>query len=178
VPKAVSTYTEEESRRAFEAGNAALERQWPYAYSLGLQSPIKGKFKITTLPGWEDNPGGGVIGGYNLAINAYSKNPGTALAFADFVTQPKQQEYMAAKTSLPPTISAAYDAPDVKKALPFAAELRKAVAQASPRPISPVYPQISEAIYNNVYNALWGGASADSALKKANDQIDKALQTF
>ena len=44
--------------------------------------------------------------------------------------------------------------------------------------ISPVYPQISEAIYNNVYNALWGGASADSALKKANDQIDKALQTF
>jgi multiple sugar transport system substrate-binding protein len=178
VPKAVSTYTEEESRRSFESGKTALERQWPYAYSLGLQSPIKGKFKITTLPGWEDNPGGGVIGGYNLAINAYSKNPGTALAFADFVTQPKQQEFMAAKTSLPPTLSAAYDAPDVKKALPFAAELRKAVAQASPRPISPVYPQISEAIYNNVYNALWGGASADSALKKANDQIDKALQTF
>jgi multiple sugar transport system substrate-binding protein len=178
VPKAVSTYMEEESRRSFESGKTVLERQWPYAYSLGLQSPIKGKFKITTLPGWEDNPGGGVIGGYNLAINAYSKNPGTALAFAEFVTQPKQQEYMAAKTSLPPTISEAYDAPDVKKAMPFAAELRKAVAQASPRPISPVYPQISEAIYNNVYNALWGGASVDSALKKANDQIDKALQTF
>jgi len=178
VPKSVSTYTEEESRRAFESGKAALERQWPYAYSLGLQSPIKGKFKITTLPGWKDNPGGGVIGGYNLAINAYSKNPGTALAFAEFVTQPKQQEFMAAKTSLPPTLSEAYNAPDVKKALPFAAELHKAVEQASPRPISPVYPQISEAIYNNVYNALWGGASADSALKKANDQIDKALQTF
>ena len=178
VPKAVSTYTEEESRRAFEAGNAALERQWPYAYSLGLQSPIKGKFKITTLPGWEDNPGGGVIGGYNLAINAYSKNPGTALAFADFVTQPKQQEYMAAKTSLPPTISAAYDAPDVKKALPFAAELRKAVAQASPRPISPVYPQISEAIYNNVYDALQGNTSPDEAASKMNDEIQKALETF
>ena len=72
----------------FEAGKAALERQWPYAYALGLESSIKGKFKITTLPGWKDNPGGGVIGGYNLAINAYSKNPDTALAFADFVTQP------------------------------------------------------------------------------------------
>jgi len=178
VPKAVSTYTEEESRRAFESGKAALERQWPYAYSLGLQSPVKGKFKITTLPGWGSHPGGGVIGGYNLAINANSKNPGTALAFADFVTQPAQQEYMAAKTSLPPTLSAAYDAPAVKKALPFAAELRKAVAQASPRPISPVYPQISQAIYDNVYSALWGGASADSALKKANDQINHALQTF
>ena len=104
--------------------------------------------------------------------------PRTALAFAEFVTQPKQQEYMAAKTTLPPTLSKAYDAPAVKKVMPFASELRKAVAQAHPRPLSPVYPQISEAIYNNVYNALWGGASVDSALKKANDQINQALKTF
>jgi multiple sugar transport system substrate-binding protein len=178
VSRSVSTYTEEESRRAFEAGKAALMRQWPYAYALGLQSPIKGKFAITTLPGWKDKPGGGVIGGYNLAINAYSKHPGTALAFADFVTQPKQQIYMAAKTSLPPTLSATYDAPEVKKALPFASELRKAVAQASPRPISPVYPQISEAIYNNVYAALWSGKSVDSALASAQSQINRALQAF
>jgi multiple sugar transport system substrate-binding protein len=178
VPRAVSTYMEEESRRAFEAGKASLERQWPYAYTLGNQSPIKGKFKITTLPGWKDKPASGVIGGYNLAISAYSKNPGTALAFADFVTKPAQQEYMAAKTSLPPTLSEAYDAAAVKKALPFASQLRKAVAQAKPRPISPVYPQISEAIFNNVYNALWSGTSVDSALKKANDQINQALKTF
>jgi multiple sugar transport system substrate-binding protein len=178
VSKSVSTYTEEESRRAFEAGKAALERQWPYAYSLGLQSPIKGKFKITTLPGWKDKPASGVIGGYNLAVNAYSKNPGTALAFADFVTQPAQQEYMAAKTSLPPTLTEAYDAPAVKKALPFASELRTAVAQAHARPLSPVYPQISEAIYDNVYAALWSGKSVDAALKDANDKINQALKTF
>jgi multiple sugar transport system substrate-binding protein len=178
VSHSVSTYMEEESRRAFESGKAALERQWPYAYALGNQSSIKGKFKITTLPGWNDKPASGVIGGYNLAVNAYSKNPGTALAFAQFVTQPKQQEYMAAKTTLPPTLSEAYDAPAVKKVMPFASELRTAIEQAHPRPLSPVYPQISEAIYNNVYNALWNGVSVDSALKKANDQINQALKTF
>ncbi len=178
VPKAVSTYTEEESRRAFEAGKATLERQWPYAYSLGLKSPIKGKFKIATLPGWKDKPGGGVIGGYNLAINAHSKNAGTALAFADFVTKPEPQKIMAEKASLPPTLTATYDDPGVKKAMPFASELRKAVAQATPRPISPVYTQISEAIYKNVYSALWSGVSVDSALKKADSQINAALKTF
>jgi multiple sugar transport system substrate-binding protein len=178
VSHAVSTYMEEESRRAFEAGKAALMRQWPYAYALGQKSPIKGKFKIETLPGWKDKPASGVIGGYNLAVSAYSKNPGTALAFAEFVTQPKQQEYMAAKTTLPPTLSEAYDAPSVKKVMPFASELRKAIEQAHPRPLSPVYPQISEAIFNNVYNALWSGTSVDSALKKANDQINQALKTF
>jgi len=178
VSHSVSTYMEEESRRAFEAGKATLERQWPYAYALGQKSPVKGKFNITTLPGWKDKPASGVIGGYNLAVNAYSKNPGTALAFAEFVTQPKQQEYMAAKTTLPPTLSEAYDAPAVQKVMPFADKLRTAVEQAHPRPLSPVYPQISEAIYKNVYNALWNGVSVDTALKKANDQINQALKQF
>ena len=38
VSQSVSTYMEEESRRAFEAGKASLERQWPYAYALGQKS--------------------------------------------------------------------------------------------------------------------------------------------
>ena len=44
--------------------------------------------------------------------------------------------------------------------------------------MSPVYPQISEAVYNNVYEVLQGKASPDDAAKKMNDEIEKALQTF
>ena len=62
--------------------------------------------------------------------------------------------------------------------MPFATELLKAVEQGKPRPISPVYPQISKAIYNNVYAALSRGTSPETALKKAQKQIDKALKTF
>jgi multiple sugar transport system substrate-binding protein len=169
---------EEESRRAFESGKATFMRNWPYAYALGNESPIKGKFAIATLPGYGGNPASGVIGGYNLAISAFSDNAEAALEFVNFVTQPEPQKIMASKASLPPTVSATYEDPAVKKAMPFALELRKAVAQAQPRPISPVYTQISEAIYKNVYNALTGQASADSAVTTMANQIDKALQTF
>jgi len=178
VPKAVTTYKEEESRRAFESGNATFMRNWPYAYSLGKDSKIADKFDIATFPGFAGNEGAGVIGGYNLAISAYSKNAEGALAFIDFATSPDQQKIMATEASLPPTIASVYDDPAVKKAMPFAEDLRTAIEQAKPRPVSPVYPQITEAIYNNVYDALQGKASPDEAASKMNDEIQKALETF
>jgi multiple sugar transport system substrate-binding protein len=177
APKANTTYKEEESRRAFEAG-ATFMRNWPYAYALGKDSKIADKFDIATFPGFKGNEGAGVLGGYNLGISAYSKNPEGSLAFIEFATQPEQQALMASEASLPPTLSAAYDDPAVKKAMPFADQLRTAIDQAQPRPVSPVYPQISEAIYNNVYAALQGKMSADEASSKMNEEIQKALETF
>jgi multiple sugar transport system substrate-binding protein len=178
APKAVTTYKEEESRRAFESGNATFMRNWPYAYALGKDSKLADKFDISTFPGYKGNEGAGVLGGYNLAISAYSKNPEGALAFAQYATEPEQQKLMATEASLPPTLTETYDDPAVKKAMPFAAELRDAIGQAQPRPVSPVYPQISEAIFNNVYDALQGKASADEAASKMNEEIQKALETF
>jgi trehalose/maltose transport system substrate-binding protein len=178
APKAVTTYKEEESRRAFESGNATFMRNWPYAYALGKDSKIADKFDIATFPGFAGNEGAGVLGGYNLGISAYSKNPEGSLAFIEFATKPDQQKIMATEASLPPTVSATYDDPAVKKAMPFAAELKTAIEQAQPRPVSPVYPQISEAVYNNVYDALQGKTSPDDAASKMNDEIQQALETF
>ena len=178
APKAVTTYKEEESRRAFESGNATFMRNWPYAYALGKDSKIADSFEITTFPGYAGNEGAGVLGGYDLAISAYSKNPEGSLAFIEFATGEDQQKLMATEASLPPTLSAVYDDPAVKKAMPFAAELRTAIEQAQPRPVSPVYPQISEAIYNNAFAALQGDMSPDEAATKMNEEIQKALETF
>ena len=166
APKAVTTYKEEESRRAFESGNATFMRNWPYAYALGKDSKIADEFEIATFPGYEGNEGAGVLGGYDLAISAYSKNPEGSLAFIEFATAAEQQKIMATEASLPPTLTDVYDDPAVKKAMPFAEELRTAIDQAQPRPVSPVYPQISEAIYNNVYEALQGKMSPDEASSK------------
>ena len=178
APKAVTTYKEEEARRAFESGNATFMRNWPYAYALDKKSKIGDKFAVATFPGFAGQQGAGVLGGYNLGISAYSKNPEGSLAFIDFATEPDQQKIMATEASLPPTVSATYDDPAVKKAMPFADQLRTAIEQAKARPVSPVYPQISEAVFNNVYDALQGNTSPDDAAKKMNDDIQKALETF
>jgi multiple sugar transport system substrate-binding protein len=178
VPKAVTTYMEEESRRAFESGRATFMRNWPYAYALGKDSTIANDFEVTTFPSYEGNEGAGVLGGYDLAISAYSENPEGSLAFIEFATNPEQQAIQATEASLPPVLTEVYDDPAVKRALPFASELRDAVEQGQPRPVSPVYPQISEAIYTNVYAALQGDKSAEQAATDMNEEIQSALETF
>jgi multiple sugar transport system substrate-binding protein len=178
APKAVLTYKEEEARRAFESGKYTFMRNWPYAYALDKKTSIGNKFAVAPLPGLNGNPGSGVIGGYNLGINAYSKNPDAALEFANYITGEKPQEIFAAKAALPPVLTAAYSAPSVTSALPFAGKLLTAVQQAKARPVSPVYQQISEAIYKNVYSALQGSTSPASAVSQMQSQINSALKTF
>jgi multiple sugar transport system substrate-binding protein len=180
APKAVTTYMEEPSRRAFESGKYAFMRNWPYAYALGNQkgSDVKGKFKVAPFPTFEGAGKAGILGGHNLVISAFSKNPKGAVTLIDFLTGPEIEKQDAADFSLAPVLNATYDDPDVQKALPFAAELKQAVTQAKSRPVSPVYPQVSQAIYKNVNEALSGQVSPQDALKKADEQINSALATF
>jgi multiple sugar transport system substrate-binding protein len=179
APKAVTTYMEEPARRTFEAGKAAMMRNWPYTYALDQKAPaVKGKFKAEPLPAFEGGGKAGILGGHNMVISTYSKNPGATLKFIDYMTSAPVMKHNAVKYSKSPVLNATYDDAAVKKAIPFAAQLKQAVAQGQSRPVSPVYSLISEAIYKNVNSALSGNISPEAALKKADSQINKAVATF
>jgi multiple sugar transport system substrate-binding protein len=178
APKAVTTYMEEESRRAFEAGKATFMRNWPYAYALGKESKIADQFDIATFPSFEGGEPASVLGGINLAISAFAKNPEGAAAFINYATGPEVQKTNFLESASPPTTAAAYDDPEVQKKYAFASDLKAAVEQGQVRPVSPVYPQITEAIYNNVHDALQGNAEPAAALEKMTSDIEKALETF
>jgi multiple sugar transport system substrate-binding protein len=176
VPQAVLTYLEEDSRNAFQNGKVSILRNWPYVYALAKQAHVP--FKVEPLPTWAGGKPASVLGGYNLGISSYSKNPGAALSFINFATAPAAQKKFFIKSSLPAVLTQVYSDPAVVKAQPFAPELLKAVQNGVSRPVSPVYPQISEAIYKNVYSALSSGTAPKTALANAQSQINSALKTF
>jgi multiple sugar transport system substrate-binding protein len=180
APKAVTTYMEEESRRAFESGKYAFMRNWSYAYALGNAkgSKVAHKFKVAPFPTFEGGTSAAILGGHNLVVSAYSKNPKGAVQLINYLTSPEVEKVNFAKFSITPTTTATYSDPEVKKDIPFAAALLKNVQAAHARPVSPVYPQISQAIYKNVNAALSGQMSPQDALKKADSQINSALSTF
>ena len=177
--KAVPTYMEQEALQAFQAGDATFMRNWSYAYALNKQvDEVKDRFAVSPLPAFEGGGRAGILGGNGPVLSAYSDNPKGALLFIDHLTSAATLERNMAKFSLPSTLAASYDLPSVKKAVPYAAELKQAVEQAKPRPVSPVYPQISQAIYQNVNKALSGQLSPEEALARGQEEITKALASF
>ena len=175
----VTTYMEEESRRYFESGKATFMRNWPYAYALGEKAAaVKGKFDVMPFPEFEGGGKAGILGGHNQVVSVYSKNPGGALKWISYITGTENQKNQFINASQSPTLKAIYDDAEVQKKYAFATELRDAISQAKSRPVSPVYPQVSQAIYKNVNAALSGKVTPEAALKTAQSEMDKALATF
>jgi trehalose/maltose transport system substrate-binding protein len=176
----VTTYMEEESRRYFESGKATFMRNWPYAYALGQKkgTAVAGKFNVAPFPEFEGGGKAGILGGHNQVVSVYSDNPGGALKWIDYVTGEENQKRQLLEYSQSSTLLATYDDPAIKKKYEFATQLRDAISQAKSRPVSPVYPQISQAIYKNVNEALAGRTSPEDALKNAQSQMQQALETF
>ncbi|MFI2564148.1 ABC transporter substrate-binding protein [Paenarthrobacter sp. NPDC018779] len=176
--RAVLTYNEDPARLAYESGNFGYQRNWPHVYRLLNATPLASSFGVAPLPAWEGGKASGVLGGWNLAISAHSTNQAGAVAFIDFATTPDWQKHVAMDYSQAPVNEAAYSDPAVLQKMPFATELLASVKGAKPRPISPVYPQISQAIYKNVYAVLSGTASTEDAVKKMADEITTAKASF
>jgi multiple sugar transport system substrate-binding protein len=155
-------------------------RNWTYAYAAdnGSDSKVKGQYKVAPLPSFQGGGKAGILGGHNSVISVYTKNPGLALKFADFSASMDWQKTELLKFSLGAVVPGVYKDPDVRKAIPYAPQLLQAISQAKARPVSPVYSQISQAIYKNVNDALAGRTSPSAAIKKADGQINQALNTF
>jgi multiple sugar transport system substrate-binding protein len=178
APKAVTTYMEEQARMAFEAKRATFQRNWTYAYATAKKNKNAPEFNVAPFPSFEGGGKAGILGGHNDVISTSGKNPGGSIKVLEFLSAEDHHKTLMTDFSLPSTLNAVYDDPEVKKAVPFAAQLKQAIGQAKSRPVSPVYPQISAAIYKNVNEALSGSVSPEDALKKGQSQMEQALKTF
>jgi len=177
--RAVTTYLEEPTRFAFEAGRATLMRNWPYAYPLAAKAPaVRGRFAVSPLPAFEGGQRAGVLGGNGPVLSSYSGNPRAGMLLIDHLTSPRTIEENMAVHFLPSVLHASYESPAVRRAVPFAGTIKQAIEQARPRPVSPVYPEITQAIHDNVNAALSGRISAEDALEQAQRQIEEALNRF
>lgn len=179
APSGVLNYAEEEARGVFQGGKAAFMRNWPYAWSLGngADSPIKGKIGVAPLPkGGASGKNAATLGGWQLAVSKYSKNPEIAADLVMYMTSKEVQKERAIKGSYNPTIGALYQDKEVLAANPFFGSLYNVFTSAVPRPATATglkYPEVSAAFWNATHDVLSGKASAEDSLKRLEGKLNQ-----
>ncbi len=178
-PEGVTTYMEEDARRAFQSGTAVFMRNWPYAWSLlnGADSPVKGKVGVVPLPAGPSGKRAATLGGWNLGINKYSspKEKEAAKKLIKFLTSYHQQLYKV-NSGQNPTRELVYKDSRLKEVAPFMATLFDVFINALPRPRVANYSEVSDIIQRYVHAALTKQMDAKTAIEKLANELRWILE--
>lgn len=175
VPKNITTYTELETHTGFINGDSVFVRNWPYQYAIAqdpAQSKIVDKIAVAPLPKGDVRSAAG-LGGWMSAINKNSKHKQEAWEFLKFITSAEGEKITAIVGGSGPTLTGLYNDADIKAKNPVFGDpnFLAGISAAVPRPISPVYPKISDIIQTQVAKFLAGGQTAEEAAKNMEDQM-------
>jgi multiple sugar transport system substrate-binding protein len=169
---------EDQNRLAMESGSAAFELNYPFVYpSMKADKPDLFKnFKWALYPRVNANePAHVTIGGIDMAISKYSPHPQQAFEAALCLRDKQNQLNAAVKGGLPPTLESLYHDPAMFPDYPFHADILTALQQASVRPQTPAYQNISIVISHLVSPPA--GIDPTGTEQTMAGQINEALQS-
>nr|WP_267243406.1 ABC transporter substrate-binding protein [Streptomyces sp. PR69] len=169
---------EDQNRLAMEAGTAAFELNYPFVYpSMQANNPeLFQHFRWAPYPRVDaGRPARPTIGGIDLAIGAYSRYPDLAFEAALCLRNRENQITAAVRGGLPPTLEALYHDKEFIESYPFADAILQALENASVRPQTPAYQNVSIVIAH----ALSPPSAIDprSTVDEISAQIEDALES-
>jgi multiple sugar transport system substrate-binding protein len=146
----ISTSTEDTARLGFESGDSAFMVNYTFAYGSAKENApdIAKEMGSARYPGVvPGKPSKPPLGGFNIGVGAYSQHPDQALQAAACIGSAKSELTATELDGLPPSRPSLYSNKVVTDAFPGFSELvKKSIQSAGPRPLTPVYQDVSLAI--------------------------------
>jgi multiple sugar transport system substrate-binding protein len=179
VPRTVLTWQEEQTRFAFQNGQALFLRNWPYAAALmnGADSSVAHRFATAPMPAAAGGRGAAALGGSQLAINARSRHPEEAWRLIEYLTAPPQLVERAREAGQFPARRSLYDGDTLVGALPVPPpDARRIIDSAVPRPVTPIYTELSSELQIHLHRALTDQERPDEALALAAARLREILR--
>lgn len=155
APPSLSTSDEDSARLAFEAGESAFMTNYTFAFaSAQAEAPDIGKLMgyarfPEVEPGTPSKP---PLGGFNLAVSAFSENQDVAFEAAACLAGKESQKTAVELDGLPPSRADLYTDKAVTKAYPgFAPLVKESIENSGPRPTTPAYQDVSLAVQRSLH---------------------------
>jgi multiple sugar transport system substrate-binding protein len=136
-----------------EAGRAALALNWPYVLSAMRESKPDvaedlGYVPFPTVTAGETPKV--TLGGMNYAISRYSEHPDEAFEAAMCLRSPEHQLKTALDAGDPPVNTTVFENAEFQKSYPMYEAMLVELQNAVPRPVTPLYQNISTIVSNNL----------------------------
>jgi multiple sugar transport system substrate-binding protein len=178
TPPLVTTAIEEPTRHLFGSGRALFMRNWPYAWNIFQRegSSIRGKIGVAALPSFPGHESAATLGGWQLGVNRYSRNPEAAEKLVLFLASPSAQKEFARTVGYRPSRKSLYKDPDLLRDQPFLGSLYGIFMNARPRPVTPYYMMITQVMQPEFSAALTGIKTPQEALASAKEQTEHIMQ--
>jgi len=186
-PEGVTTYKEPESQNVFVPGNAAFMRNWPGTWAITQDatttppSPLIGKVGVSPLPKGDgaDARNAATLGGWQLMVSKYSKNPEAGIEFVKYMCSPELERAYAIERSHSPTVVSVYDDPEVVQKAEFISRLKPvfqggAVARPS-TPSGEFYNSVSVAYHQRVNQVLTGQKDGKAAVAEIKGELEDIM---
>jgi len=173
TPPNILTMQEESSREYFFKGNTIFLRNWPYVWGqLKLNPQLDGKVGVIPMVHNTGGESASTLGGWNIMVSKYTKNPEASIKLAKFLTSERIQKLRAVDISQPPTIDSLYQDSDVISANPFFPLMHDVLIHTHPRPILKGYREASGILQKYIYKALSNEMTPKEALNQAQIELD------
>ncbi|MEG3630731.1 ABC transporter substrate-binding protein [Streptomyces poriticola] len=169
---------EDQNRLAMEAGTAAFELNYPFVYpAMQANNPeLSEVFRWAPYPRVDaSRPARPTIGGIDLAVGAYSRHPDLAFEAALCLRNKENQINAAVKGGLPPTLRELYFDEEFVESYPFADAIFRSLENASVRPQTPAYQNVSIVISHTLSPP--SAIDPESSVETMSTQIQDALES-
>jgi len=130
---------------------------------------------VGTLPSFAGNEPASTLGGWQFGISSFSKHPDEAWRFISFMTSHLSQKILALEAGKAPTRISVYEDGEVQGKMPHLKKFLPAFRRARPRPLSPVYPMISQELQRFFSKAL---SRADSDISLLARETAEKIETI
>ncbi|MDQ3933520.1 MAG: ABC transporter substrate-binding protein [Actinomycetota bacterium] len=176
APAGMSNNREDQARLGFESGRSDYQVNYSFIYaSAGELDGFQEKIGVARWPRVDKaQPSRVTLGGINLGVGAFSKNKDLAFDAAECLARPENQIVASEKGGLAPSSEALYDDPKVRKAFPFAEIMRTSIEEGVPRPVTPAYSDISQAIQRTFHPPE--SVDPDGIQESLRDKLEKAAE--
>jgi multiple sugar transport system substrate-binding protein len=133
----------------FKAGNVVFAINWGFAFDRfkdDADSKVKGNVGVMPLPAMAGGKSATCMGGWQWAMNAFSKNKDAAGNLIKFLSSKEASAFVAREGSILPVFQSVYRDPEVNKAVPWFQSALPVVLGAQSRPMVEDYGQVSDII--------------------------------